>query len=613
MLRLMIVALSLCLTLSFTNLPPHIPYRHSSALSTSSTTFRTQRTHLFYKRRQPTDPPLPQLKKNQKYQKNVLPSSALALAISLSLLAFSYSTQAPQPPPSPPDTPSYDAAVDLIRYSFYDNTGGALFERTPQGIDYWSKKIRNLKPARTEEDMIGSILEKINDPFSSYIPPRSQFDARKEITQSKNNPGFLGSGAIVSLPPLRSTLFPSAFVPPQSKFLPSSTFSKLFPEVTAVLPGSLAERSGISTGTLILKVGDSPWFSGPRGRESFEVFNNDALPVNERYVSQRKSNVGVGTGGLFGKVKLVVATPVVREEETFEVIDGWRISTVFLGDPEEKTNLNAVEFTMINAGKSRVAYARLPNFSRKSSTSLVSKFEGVDVNALSGVILDLRNNFGGVIQESFMLAGGIIGVDSQDTVLAYTLDSRGAFRPQEVGEFFGDHRFPGFFMSATGREDERRKGDDGEYEKPSSFKSLAERRKDKEKTQQPPQRSGGRKHPKIVILTNEGTASSAEVFTAALRDNGQATVVGTRTYGKGLIQHIFPLENGKLKLTIGEYLTPKLQHVSAVGEAKNSNYFGGGIKPDVLCRSEGIPEKKENDLCVKIALEELGLEEDIEI
>lgn len=165
-------------------------------------------------------------------------------------------------------------------------------------------------------------------------------------------------------------------------------------------------------------------------------------------------------------------------------------------------------------------------------------------------------------------------------------------------------------MSPSEKNDERRKGSDSEYEKPSSFKSLAERRKDKEKLPQNRNRKQ-KNHPKIVILTNEGTASSAEVFTAALRDNGHARVVGTRTYGKGLIQHIFPLKEGKLKLTIGEYLTPKLQHVSAVGEAKNANLFGGGIKPDVICRSEGIPARKENDLCVKIALEELGVENDI--
>lgn len=212
-----------------------------------------------------------------------------------------------------------------------------------------------------------------------------------------------------------------------------STLGDRFPEVTAVLPNSLAERSGISTGTLILKVGDSEWFSGARGRESFQVFNDEALPLNSRYAQSRTKASGVGTGGIFGKVKIVVATPVVREEGEFEKVDGWRISNVMLGGFEEISRGNDVEFEMINSGRNRIVYVRLPNFSRQTTQLFVEKFKNnVNVNNVDGVVLDLRNNFGGVIQEAFMLAGGIIGVDEQDTVLAYTLDSRGAFRPQEV-------------------------------------------------------------------------------------------------------------------------------------------------------------------------------------
>ncbi|WP_230202422.1 S41 family peptidase [Paenibacillus ihumii] len=75
----------------------------------------------------------------------------------------------------------------------------------------------------------------------------------------------------------------------------------------------------------------------------------------------------------------------------------------------------------------------------------------------------------------------------------------------------------------------------------------------------------------VVILTNEWTASAAEILTAALRDNGIASVVGTQTYGKARIQNIYALSNGaSLKLTIMKYLTPKLE---------DFNYIG--LKPDV--------------------------------
>lgn len=323
--------------------------------------------------------------------------------------------------------------------------------------------------------------------------------------------------------------------------------------------------------------------------------------------------------GLFGSYSMVVATPIYTDGDDEAMayapspaaetrLDGYRVSTVRLDTKEEVKR--GVDFRLL--GKGRVAYARLPSFSRHTTQELVDEFKNVNVGRLDGVVLDLRNNPGGVIQEAFMLASSIIGVDAQDTVLAYTLDSRGAFRPQEVGEFFGDHRFPGFFLSRSGEMDERRKGSDEEYMKPSSFKSLGERSKEKRVERRRAGLRGDRgfnpKHPRIVLLVNEGTASSAEVFSAALRDNGHATIVGTRTYGKGLIQHLYPLgsDGEVLKLTIGEYLTPKLQHVSKVGGAKAG---GGGIKPNIVCRSEVVPQDKSGDLCVLRALEEFGVEE----
>mmetsp|Transcript_25961 Transcript_25961/g.54598 ORF Transcript_25961/g.54598 Transcript_25961/m.54598 type:complete len:171 (-) Transcript_25961:212-724(-) len=118
----------------------------------------------------------------------------------------------------------------------------------------------------------------------------------------------------------------------------------------------------------------------------------------------------------------------------------------------------------------------------------------------------------------------------------------------------------------------------------------------------------------IVLLTNEGTASSAEFFVAALQDNGRSVaVVGTKSFGKGLIQHTFPMpDGGGLKLTIGEFLRPSLRHVTSVFDAgfydKNTGAFvgGGGIRPDVFCDSkQGIPGNPKADLCVGVALDVL--------
>src|SRR5699024_9531804 len=70
----------------------------------------------------------------------------------------------------------------------------------------------------------------------------------------------------------------------------------------------------------------------------------------------------------------------------------------------------------------------------------------------------------------------------------------------------------------------------------------------------------------IVILVNENTASSSEILSGALKDLGKAKIVGTKTYGKGVIQQILTLADGSgLKITTEEYLTPNRTKINKVG------------------------------------------------
>lgn len=85
--------------------------------------------------------------------------------------------------------------------------------------------------------------------------------------------------------------------------------------------------------------------------------------------------------------------------------------------------------------------------------------------------------------------------------------------------------------------------------------------------------------PKIpmVVLVDRDTASSAEIVTGALKDHGRAVVVGTRTYGKGVFQEINPMPGGgALDITVGEYFTPNGQNLGGGGVRE-----GRGIKPNV--------------------------------
>ena len=88
----------------------------------------------------------------------------------------------------------------------------------------------------------------------------------------------------------------------------------------------------------------------------------------------------------------------------------------------------------------------------------------------------------------------------------------------------------------------------------------------------------------MVVLVNRDTASSAEIVTGALKDRGRALVVGTRTYGKGVFQEIEPMSNGgALDITVGEYFTPNGQNLGAGGGLATSREVlqGAGIEPNV--------------------------------
>ena len=80
----------------------------------------------------------------------------------------------------------------------------------------------------------------------------------------------------------------------------------------------------------------------------------------------------------------------------------------------------------------------------------------------------------------------------------------------------------------------------------------------------------------VVVLVDAGSASASEVLAGALRDNGRARVVGSRTFGKGSVQTVLPLDNGdSVKLTTARYYTPSGKSIQA-----------SGIVPDVVVKPE---------------------------
>ena len=107
----------------------------------------------------------------------------------------------------------------------------------------------------------------------------------------------------------------------------------------------------------------------------------------------------------------------------------------------------------------------------------------------------------------------------------------------------------------------------------------------------------------LVVLVNGGSASASEIVAGALQDHNRATIVGTSTFGKGLVQTVMPLSKGRaVKLTTSHYYTPSGDSIHEVG-----------ITPDVLTeKTPGFPDlslsgilDREADIQLAEAMEQL--------
>ncbi len=79
----------------------------------------------------------------------------------------------------------------------------------------------------------------------------------------------------------------------------------------------------------------------------------------------------------------------------------------------------------------------------------------------------------------------------------------------------------------------------------------------------------------VVVLVNGGTASSSEILTGALKDNNRALIIGSTTFGKGIMQQTFPFGKGFVQFTVAKYLTPNSIDIHEIG-----------IDPDILIEEE---------------------------
>jgi Peptidase family S41 len=412
-----------------------------------------------------------------------------------------------------------------------------------------------------------------------------------------------------------------------------------------VAPDSAAEREGVTVGDRIVGVVTD----GARSRELF-------LGKSPGYISRRMGEYSDAAANHADGWEVTLAKPIVATAGVRDVVVGYRTTRLHVSDTGSdvaRQLLRHVSDGSVGGGSSlvhyellkdtifshaasersnseAVGYIRLTRFSRAATADFVAAIVSLQKAGASSLIIDLRNNYGGVIQEAMLTASTLLR--DPHAVLCYTINSRGGFTPHEVEEYVVDTRYPGYLFSNEARDVTLKQvkrespdffDEDGiMWVPPTSFASLHEqtvKRGIHRPSHEPAsllwshrRDSRAQMTKKVVLLVNEGTASSAEVFASALHDNGRTVaVVGTKTFGKGIIQHTFPMpDGGGLRLTVAEYLTPALRHVTHVGGAqfdpRTGERIGGGIQPDVYCESsQGIPGNVGADLCVGMALDAL--------
>ncbi|MBI5623109.1 MAG: S41 family peptidase [Elusimicrobia bacterium] len=169
-----------------------------------------------------------------------------------------------------------------------------------------------------------------------------------------------------------------------------------------------------------------------------------------------------------------------------------------------------------------VAYLRITDFNARTSEDVVDALRGLKKGGMGSLILDLRNNPGGLLTAAIDVASDFIGGNK----LVVSTRGRKLDKPQEF---------------RTGAE--------------APFADLP-----------------------LVVLVNEGSASGSEIVAGAFQDHRRALIVGARTFGKASVQSVIPLEDGSgLRLTVARYYTPTGRMIHRDEKTKT-----GGIVPDIV-------------------------------
>ena len=242
--------------------------------------------------------------------------------------------------------------------------------------------------------------------------------------------------------------------------------------VTETMKDTPAERGGVKVGDQILKIDNQPT----------ATMTLDAAVSRMRGVRGSSVQLTLRRDGLASPLTISIARDVIKiESVNSRDIDGY-------------------------------AYIRLDQFQEASDEEIeqrIASFQKEDHGRIRGMVLDLRDNPGGLLNQAVKIADEFL----DGGMVVYTQG-----RDETQQEKFFAHPKSGFYPFP------------------------------------------------LIVLVNGGTASASEIVAGALQDHGRALIVGTQTFGKGSVQTILPIDDhSALQLTTARYYTPAGRSIQAVG------------------------------------------------
>lgn len=367
---------------------------------------------------------------------------------------------------------------------------------------------------KTSEN-VKSTASQIND-ASKYSALFTVRDTLIEKYDGEINDDVLLEGAIKGMT--------SALNDPYTVFMNNDEFEKLIKQSNGSMTGIGVNIANLDNKIVIVSpIKDSP-------AEKAGIKSNDVI---------EKINDVAYTGDQLSEAVSVISNSVGSEIKFTIDREGTNPFDVVIKPQEVK--LSVIDGEMLD---SSMGYIRIHSFMNENTTEdFKNKIEELKGQGMKGLIVDLRENPGGLLSEAVGVASQFI---PKDKIITYTVDK---------------------------------------YENRNESLSVG----------------GIAEGMPLVILVNEDSASASEVVTGALRDYKAATIVGNTTFGKGIVQQTVRFNNGigGLKVTISKYYTPNGENIHKIGIVPDVE-----VSTDNKLDSQGY--NKDQDKQLKTAIDELN-------